>query len=221
MSSEIKKQVFSLAGCQIIAEPSRPHKFRMWAFIPDLNMRTSDVFTNEIEAGKKQLVERVGELRRTVPARNAAFDRLETALRLKFENLRHGYEFLNALQDGWRNAKVERLLELCETVEAIEAETSGWIEYPNAGILIKSPESLNSNNCPNCGRETYQGKTCFKCGLSKSAASVGSAEILGTEDANSKSMFNANPSPSDISDAPYIKTQCAEFTRRKIGNIAV
>lgn len=246
---EVPKQVFTIGDCKGVIEPSSPRKFRMWVLITGLEM-LAEVLTDSIEDGKSRLIEQINHLRAVVPARRAAFERLEAALKAKFAILRHGYEFLNSIQDRWRESSTERLIELAETVEAINENAACGIcgNHSESGldhwdcellgletvnkiqpVLENLPKlSTNSKNdtCAECGRPSFNGKVHLHCEYKAQQKKKRGEPTVSTgltaDASNSENLRTPSSKFSDSDNAPYLKQgSIAQPKRERVGNLCV
>lgn len=217
---EVPKRVFTLGDCKGVIEPSAPRRFRMWVLIEDLNIGT-EVWADSIEDGKSKLIEQINNLRAVVPARRAAFERLEFALRLKFPVLRHGYEYLNRLQNRWRESSTERLIELTQTVEAL-----GTPENPETIIENHTPVTarLSGDFCPECGRPSFNGKIHLRCEYEAQQKKRGEPTASTGLTAGVSKSKDPRPSSSKFTEsdnAPYLKQGSNSTPKREfVGNIS-
>lgn len=116
----ITRECFAAGGENITIEPSQPKRFRISAYVLTLKM-TVQVLSNDREQGIAELLEKISELKKTVPVRLALFEKLEKLVAQKFSSRFRGFEYLNSLNREWRSASNDELKRMIETVEAGES----------------------------------------------------------------------------------------------------
>ena len=156
------KQSFALGNLRGFVEPAHlPFRFRLWTYLPDLNLMMAEVWANTLEEGEEKLIAEINRKRVVVPVRVAAFARIETALKAKFAQNRLGYEFLNSQEKFWRNSSTERLVELAEIIEEIEVAGESDAATVSTNKIVRLVDL--SGECRLCGRPSYRGKTHLSC----------------------------------------------------------